>query len=324
MLAIRVPEAPAAIEEGQGALGPAARPGLDVEPHDSTHSEPPRSRVHGLRIVLEGARESATIEPSEPLVTRSNYFLGDDPSQWRTDIPNYGALRYRELAPGVDMVLHGSPEGRIEYDFVVAPGTAPELAVRFEGAERVSPRRGRRARGACRRRRARAACPRAVPGDRRAPRRRRGRVSRRRPGHGALRGRRLRPHAAAGARPGARLRHLPRRLGRRLRLRHRGGRRRGGVRHGVHRLDQLPDREPLPTRERREPGRLRRQADPVRRRPRLRQLPRRLGQRRRRRHRGGRRRGGVRHRADLLDQLPDQGPLPARAGRGATTASPPS
>ncbi|MBX3276294.1 MAG: SBBP repeat-containing protein, partial [Sandaracinaceae bacterium] len=138
VLSLRVPEAPQAGEAPDGALGPV-RPGLGAEADGpAERREPPPSRLVGLRIALEGARAGAPIEAGEPLVTRSNYFLGDDPSAWRTDIPNYGSLRYRELAPGVDLVLRGSLEGRIEYDFVVAPGTSPELSVRFEGAERVT------------------------------------------------------------------------------------------------------------------------------------------------------------------------------------------
>lgn len=136
VLALRVPEAPQGSEGAPSALGPA-RPALALERRAAEPREPAPARVWGLRLVLEGARESAPIEPSEPLLTRSNYFIGNDPSRWITDIPNYAALRYRQLAPGVDLVLRGSPEGRIEYDFVVAPGTDPELTVRFEGAERV-------------------------------------------------------------------------------------------------------------------------------------------------------------------------------------------
>ncbi len=137
-LALHVNEPSALGASEPGALGPErARPGT---PSDAgvCRAEPAPSRVVGLRIAIEGARSGARIEPRERLITRSNYLIGDDPRAWRTGIPNYRSLTYRGLAPGVDMVLRGSPEGRLEYDLVVAPGTAPELAVRFEGAERVT------------------------------------------------------------------------------------------------------------------------------------------------------------------------------------------
>ena len=60
---------------------------------------------------------------------------------------------------------------------------------------------------------------------------------------GGLPGRPLRPQQAAGDRPGAELLDLPRRQQRRRRQCHRRGRCRQRLRHGLHRLDQLPHEE---------------------------------------------------------------------------------
>ena len=118
-------------------VGPRAEgdAGASRAPHEV---EPAPLRQVGLRMWLEGGAEHAAIEASEPLETRSNYFLGNDPNAWRTDIPNYGALRYRDVRPGVDLLLRGSEDGRIEYDLVVAPGASAELVMRLEGAERLA------------------------------------------------------------------------------------------------------------------------------------------------------------------------------------------
>jgi hypothetical protein len=110
--------------------GPMPRP-----PHEA--AEAPVHHV-GLRMWLAGGAERAAIEPTERLETRSNYLIGNDASAWRTDIPNWGALRYRDVRPGVDLVLRGSEDGRVEYDLVVAPGASSELVMRIEGAERLS------------------------------------------------------------------------------------------------------------------------------------------------------------------------------------------
>jgi len=56
----------------------------------------------------------------------ANYFLGRDPSRWRTNIPTYGQVRYRQVYPGID-VLFTSDAGRPRYDFLVAPGADPSL-----------------------------------------------------------------------------------------------------------------------------------------------------------------------------------------------------
>jgi hypothetical protein len=72
----------------------------------------------------------------QPLATRAHYFVGA-PSGWRHDIPTFGRIRYRDIRPGVDLVVYGSDREShaIEYDLIVAPGTDPRhIGVILEGA----------------------------------------------------------------------------------------------------------------------------------------------------------------------------------------------
>lgn len=75
---------------------------------------------------------------SNPLPTRSNYLLGNDPSRWHTGVPHYGQVRYEGVYPGVDLVYRGNP-GQLEYDFVIAPGADPgKIRLAFHGARRMT------------------------------------------------------------------------------------------------------------------------------------------------------------------------------------------
>lgn len=90
-----------------------------------------------LRMRLVGADPSPRISGGGELRGKANYFLGNDPSQWRTNISTFAKVRYREVYPGTDLVYYGH-EGRLEYDFVLAPGADPSLvALDFQGADRV-------------------------------------------------------------------------------------------------------------------------------------------------------------------------------------------
>ncbi len=61
-----------------------------------------------------------------------SYVGGRD--RWRTNIPSYTRVRYHSVYPGVDVDYYGS-DGRLEYDFVVAPGANPRaIRMRFSGA----------------------------------------------------------------------------------------------------------------------------------------------------------------------------------------------
>ncbi len=77
-----------------------------------------------VQVRFLGANPEAQVEALDPLPGRSHYFLGRDPARWRTSVPHYGRVRYRDLYPGVDLVFYGGRQ-RLEYDFIVAPGADP-------------------------------------------------------------------------------------------------------------------------------------------------------------------------------------------------------
>ena len=76
-------------------------------------------------------------EPEGVAPTRLNYFIGRDPSGWRTNVTAYQQVRYREVYPGIDVVYYGN-DRQLEYDLWVSPGSDPAVA-RFsvEGADSV-------------------------------------------------------------------------------------------------------------------------------------------------------------------------------------------
>lgn len=77
-----------------------------------------------LRMKLVGANSSAVVSGAGEQEGKSNYFIGNDPSQWRTNVSNYSQVRYQDAYPGVDLVYYGNQQ-QLEYDFVVAPGADP-------------------------------------------------------------------------------------------------------------------------------------------------------------------------------------------------------
>ena len=52
-------------------------------------------------------------------------------------VAGYAKVKYEGVYPGIDLVYYGNQEGRLEYDFIVAPGADPDqIAVSVEGAQR--------------------------------------------------------------------------------------------------------------------------------------------------------------------------------------------
>ena len=70
----------------------------------------------------------------DELPSKSNYFIGNDPKQWHTNVPNYSAVKYNGIYPGVDAVFHGDNR-RFEFDFDIAAGADPRsIALEVDGA----------------------------------------------------------------------------------------------------------------------------------------------------------------------------------------------
>ncbi|MBI4906958.1 MAG: SBBP repeat-containing protein [Acidobacteria bacterium] len=87
-----------------------------------------------VRLNMQGARKPRQIEAVEKLPGVANYLIGADRSQWRTHVPLYGRVMYREVYRGVDVAFYGK-NGRFEYDLEVAPGADPsQITIVHEGA----------------------------------------------------------------------------------------------------------------------------------------------------------------------------------------------
>ncbi len=90
-----------------------------------------------LRMQLEGANPEPKIIGIDELPGKVNYFIGNDPKKWQTDVPTYAQVKYAEVYPGVGLVFYGN-QRRLEYDFVVAPGADPEaIALKIDGARKM-------------------------------------------------------------------------------------------------------------------------------------------------------------------------------------------
>ncbi len=104
----------------------------------------PQTTDSVLRLRLVGASFNAAVTGGDELPGKANYFIGNDPSKWRTNVRTYARVRYENIYPGVDLVYYGNQDGQLEYDFVVAPGADPAaitLGVGEHGSLRRSPLR---------------------------------------------------------------------------------------------------------------------------------------------------------------------------------------
>ena len=83
---------------------------------------------YALKKHFVGANPNPEIKGMEKLPWSSNYLIGKDHSNWRTEIANYSKVRLYELYTGIDLVYYGN-KSRLEYDFIVEPKADPNQII---------------------------------------------------------------------------------------------------------------------------------------------------------------------------------------------------
>ncbi|MGA2252089.1 SBBP repeat-containing protein [Terracidiphilus sp.] len=100
-------------------------------------SDAKKFKTDVVRMQLEGATKGPRVDGEDKLPGAANYFIGNDPQKWHTNVPTYGKVRYTGVYPGVDLVYYGNQQ-QLEYDFVVAPNAKPNsIKLRFSGAKQL-------------------------------------------------------------------------------------------------------------------------------------------------------------------------------------------
>ena len=102
---------------------------------------PPLMRFHVYKVTFDGCK-TPVITGEQPQKTYYNYFLGNKPEKWKSNIHPNLALNYKGLYDGVDMEV-SSEAGGIVYEFFVAPGaSAAQIGMNFDGPDALSLREG--------------------------------------------------------------------------------------------------------------------------------------------------------------------------------------
>lgn len=120
-----------AIPADVGRWSVASRP-LNHSPNLRKETDPPSSPSSGfetpasiLNMKLMGANPIAAVHGIDRLPGKVNYYAGNDPKKWHTQIPTYARVNYQGVYPGVDLCYYGH-SGALEYDFLLAPGASPD------------------------------------------------------------------------------------------------------------------------------------------------------------------------------------------------------
>ena len=92
-----------------------------------------------ITIAFEGRSSKCQIHGVDELSGKANYFIGSDPSKWRTGVRTFDRVEYDNVYPGIDLVFYGT--GReLEYDLMVHAGADPnqiKLAIKGDSSASI-------------------------------------------------------------------------------------------------------------------------------------------------------------------------------------------
>ncbi len=119
------------LEQNQAVLRVVAKP------RAKDGKNPAGQRSDEIKIRFANANRNSEILPLDIQPGKSNYFLGNDPAKWRTNLENYSQVRYKSLYPGVDLVFYGN-QRMLEHDFIVQPGADYRaIALDISGSRKI-------------------------------------------------------------------------------------------------------------------------------------------------------------------------------------------
>jgi len=125
-------EAVLVLKRGSGAK--------DKRPEQTHHETPGPANPQPTTVLhmhLIGANPVPQVSGLDELPGKSNYFMGNDPKKWRTNVRHYAKVKYEQIYPGIDLVFYGN-QRQLEYDFVVSPGADfGIIKLAFEGANKI-------------------------------------------------------------------------------------------------------------------------------------------------------------------------------------------
>lgn len=118
------------IDDISGRQTSSSAPGIDREPE--------QYETMMIKANFVGSNANSIMRGIGEMEYKCNYFIGNDPNEWQTDVRNYSAVMYEEIYDGIDLKYYGNGK-QMEYDFIVSPGADySQIEIRYEGAESIS------------------------------------------------------------------------------------------------------------------------------------------------------------------------------------------
>ncbi len=106
----------------------------EVSSHEHNNGQ---IKYHAVCSKFLGVNENSIRQETMPSQHYNNYFLGSNPTGWKSNVFSFQQVVYQNYYEGIDYILSTSNR-QLEYQFLLAPSANPDLIKRsFKGADQV-------------------------------------------------------------------------------------------------------------------------------------------------------------------------------------------
>lgn len=103
--------------------------------HEVSNSDKLNKHVYNMKFL--GANSNNTIVPLKKKSSYKNYFRGNDPNKWASNVQSYKKITYLNLYDGIDVNVY-SINNHLKYDFIVAKESKTEdIKIEYEGVDEL-------------------------------------------------------------------------------------------------------------------------------------------------------------------------------------------
>lgn len=106
------------------------------EEHEEDDEEMESFEAHGWGIFFDGMNTNFRTSTSNEIVTKYNYYLGNNPAHWASNVNAYGDVTMHGVYNGIDLRMYSQDKHTLEFDWIVNPGANyNDIVMRFKGQE---------------------------------------------------------------------------------------------------------------------------------------------------------------------------------------------
>lgn len=97
---------------------------------------------HVIRVNFLGANPNMVCLPENPFSHYYNFYLGNEPDRWKSNVLAYHKVTFHEIYPNIDLQIYTS-SNQLKYDWIIKPGgNIEDIRIAYQGADKLSLKNG--------------------------------------------------------------------------------------------------------------------------------------------------------------------------------------